>query len=378
MTDKDFIQHILNLAQIEINGNNPWDIQVHDDRMYRRIIKNPSLGAGESYMDGWWDCQQLDVFFSRILCAQISEKFNNWQGLLQYLKNRFMNLQNLSRALQVANIHYNLDNQLYGYMLGPTMAYSCGYWENANNLEEAQNNKYNLICHKLELKADDNVLEIGCGYGGFARYAAKHYGCKLTCINISTQQILLAEKLCAGLPVTIVQADYRKNSIYNPQSIEFDKIVSVGMFEHVGRKNYHEFLQVVNSQLKNNGLFLLHTIGSNASQTKIDPWIDKYIFPNGLIPSITQLGFAMENLFVMEDWQNFGTDYDKTLMAWFSNFQQHWPQLAASYDMRFYRMWTYYLLSCAGLFRARDNQLWQIVLSKGRGQPGYKRSREVF
>lgn len=372
--DKAVLQRILSLAEIEINGKNPWDMQVHDDRLYRRIISNPSLGAGESWMDGWWDCVQLDAFFSRVLCARLHHEFkDDWHVIFRYLKNCFMNLQTRERAIQVAKIHYNLDNQLYQHMLGPTMAYTCGYWQNAHDLEHAQNQKYDLICRKLALKESDHVLELGCGYGGFARFAAMNYGCKLTCVNISEQQILFAREICTGLPVTLFQTDYRNKFLYNPHEKQFDHVVSIGMCEHIGNKNYAEFIRLVYSQLKNKGLFLLHTIGNNTSVNYLDPWINKYIFPNGFLPSIQHLGLAMENFFIMEDWHNFGTDYDKTLMAWHGNFQHHWPELSTRYEPRFYRMWVYYLLSCAGMFRAREGQLWQIVLSKGRGQAGYMR-----
>jgi cyclopropane-fatty-acyl-phospholipid synthase len=148
----------------------------------------------------------------------------------------------------------------------------------------------------------------------------------------------------------------------------FDKIVSVGMFEHVGQKNYKTFMRVVERCLKNNGIFLLQTIGSNDSQVKCEPWIAKYIFPNSMLPSIAQIGKAAKNL-VMESWQNLGTHYEKTLIAWNNNFQKAWPNLKGRYDERFKRMWEYYLLSCAGAFRARYIQIWQIVFTKcGTGQ----------
>jgi cyclopropane-fatty-acyl-phospholipid synthase len=370
---QQIMQDILSIAGIEINGKNPWDIKVHDDRFYERVLKNPSLGAGESYMDGWWDCEQLDEFFFRFFKAQIQNTLKDWRFVIRYLKNYLINLQSLTRSLEVAKVHYNLDNQLYAYMLGPTMAYTCAYWKDAANLDEAQEKKYDLVCRKLAIQSQDNILELGCGWGGFARFAAKNYGCKITSVNISEQQVNFAREICAGLPITIYQTDYRNRTIYNPANIQFDKVVSIGMCEHVGSRNYRDLMQIAHDQLKNNGLFLLHTIGNNKTIGALDPWIDKYIFPNGEVPSIKQLSSAMEDFFVMEDWHNFGADYDKTLMAWHKNFQDNWSSLSSKYDQRFYRMWVYYLLSCAGVFRARDAQLWQIVLSKGRGQPGYQR-----
>lgn len=370
------IQDILNTAGIEINGKNPWDLQVYDQRFYNRLLNNPSLSAGESYMDGWWGCERLDEFFCRIMIAQSQSKFTDWRVIFRNLKNYIFNLQTIQRSVTVAQKHYDLDNQLYSKMLGPSMAYTCAYWKDASNLDEAQNRKYDLVCHKLSIKPGDTILELGCGWGGFAKFAATKYACQITSVNISEQQVSFAKKMCAGLPVTIQQADYRNIGLYNPYNIQFDKIVSIGMCEHIGSKNYTGFMRIANQQLKKDGLFLLHTIGNNKTWASLDPWINKYIFPNGSIPSIKQLGMAMEDFFVMEDWHNFGCDYDKTLMAWHENFNESWPELSNTYDKRFYRMWVYYLLSCAGTFRARDLQLWQIVLSKGRGQKGYLRVSE--
>jgi len=367
------LQDVLSAAGIEINGKNSWDLQVYDERFYKQVLREPSLAAGESFMDGWWDCERLDEFFFRLLSAQATDKLKDWRLIFHVLKNYLINLQTIKRSQKVATVHYNLDNQLYSYMLGPTMAYTCAYWKDAVTLDQAQNNKYDLVCRKLGIQAEDTILELGCGWGGFARFAAQKYGCKITSVNISEKQVAFAKEICKNLDVEVHQADYRDTSIYNPNKLKFDKIVSIGMCEHVGRKNYYEFMRVVYEQLKNKGLFLLHTIGNNKTILSLDPWINKYIFPNGAVPSIKQLGVAMEDFFVMEDWHNFGADYAKTLMAWHENFQYHWSELSDHYDQRFYRMWIYYLLSCAGSFRARDMQLWQIVLSKGKGQPGYQR-----
>ena len=210
------------------------------------------------------------------------------------------------------------------------------------------------------------MLDIGCGWGGFAKYAAENYSCHVTAVNISGEQLRYASEFCKGLPVHFENCDYRA------VAGRFDKIVSVGMFEHVGQKNYRTFMDVVHRCLKDGGIFLLHTIGSNTSRTGCDPWITKYIFPNGMLPSIVQITKAVEGLFVIEDWHNLGPHYDKTLMAWNDNFQQVWPKLQEKYDTRFKRMWEYYLLSCAGAFRARSNQVWQIVMTKagtGASQP---------
>ncbi|MCG2809685.1 MAG: class I SAM-dependent methyltransferase, partial [Candidatus Portnoybacteria bacterium] len=150
-----------------------------------------------------------------------------------------------------------------------------------------------------------------------------------------------------------------------------DGIVSIGMFEHVGYKNYQTYMKVARNCLKDNGLFLLHTIGRNVARVATDPWMNKYIFPNSVIPSPEKIINAAKGLFALEDWHNFGADYDKTLMAWHQNFKNNWDKIKNIYDQRFYRMWSYYLLACAGSFRVRKNQVWQIVFSKNGVAGGY-------
>lgn len=358
------LQNVLQQAEVTINGSQPYDIQIHDERFYKRFLLNPSLGAGESYMEGWWSCRNLDELFFRLeRSTRTDDLYRSWKIALIRCLNAISNQQSRSRSRRVAEVHYNLDNELYQAMLGESMAYTCAYWQTAKTLDQAQHAKYDLVCKKLDLKSGDKVLELGCGWGTFAKYAAENYGCQITAVNIAKEQIKFAQKNCKKLPVNFYLSDYRDPHIYNPDRIKFDKVVSIGLCEHIGYKNYRQFLQIVRSNLEDNGLFLLHTIGRNNSVNFVDPWINKYIFPNGMLPSIKQLSGNMENLFVVEDLHNFGADYDKTLMAWHRNFDKSWPKLSARYDERFYRMWTYYLLSCAGIFRARGMQLWQFVLS---------------
>jgi cyclopropane-fatty-acyl-phospholipid synthase len=353
----------LDVAGITPNGNQPWDLQVHDRRLYARVMRQGSLGLGEAYMDGWWDCPELDSFFTKILRARLDDHAHNVRHSLHILHGLFSNMQTKARAWIVGQRHYDLGNRLYECMLDSRMTYTCGYWRNAQTLDQAQEHKLDLVCRKLNLQSGQRVLDIGCGWGSFAKFAAQRYGVQVVGLTISREQAELARQSCAGLPVEIRLQDYRE--ISEP----FDHIVSLGMFEHVGWKNYRTYLQVVHRCLRDSGLFLLHTIGSNRTVYGTDPWIDKYIFPNGSLPSTAQIGRASEGLFVTEDWHNFGADYDKTLMAWHANFDAAWPQLSEQFDERFYRMWCYYLLACAGTFRARKTQLWQIVLSK-HGVPG--------
>jgi cyclopropane-fatty-acyl-phospholipid synthase len=210
------------------------------------------------------------------------------------------------------------------------------------------------------------ILDINCSWGAFAKYAAEHYGVSVVGITISRHQALYAKKICAHLPVEIHYRDFRDvNEIY-------DRIVSIGMFEHVGHLNYRDYMTRIRSCLTHEGMFLLHTIGANQSSPMANNWITKYIFPGGMLPSISQIGTATEELLVMEDWHNFGIDYDKTLMEWHRNFNHNWTKISANYDEHFYRMWNYYLLSCAGGFRARALQVWQIVFSHSGLSGGYQ------
>ncbi len=370
---KEKIKKTFAEVDILIDGAREWDIQVHNERLYRRIITRGSIGLGEAYMDGWWDCQKLDEFFYRILRARLHRE-NKAIGhdFLRLLANIF-NRQTLRRSLEVGERHYDIGNDLYKAMLDKRMVYSCGYWNSpageAKNLDEAQENKLDLICRKLKLKAGQKVLDIGCGWGSFAKFAAEKYGVEVTGVTISKEQVALGRELTKGLPVDIKFLDYRK--------IEgmFDRIVSIGMFEHVGQKNYRTFMKIAERHLKEDGMFLLHTIGSNYPIADSDPWVEKYIFPNGVIPNVEHIGKAVGDIFIIEDWHNFGADYDKTLMAWHHNFEKNWGGLQNRYSERFRRMWNYYLLSCAGSFRARDVQLWQIVLSKGGLSVGYESVR---
>lgn len=370
----DILQKILTPSGITINGPHPYDIQIHNKSFIQKLPHNVSLVAGESYMEGMWDCQQLDELFFRIT-RHINESLLSHRTLryLSIVINTFFNWQTKQRAQQVAEQHYNIGNELYEYMLGNSMAYTCAYWDQAMSLDQAQNNKHELVCKKLGIKSSDRVLDLGCGFGGFAKYAAEHYGCEVVAVNIAQAQIAYAKRWCKDLPITFHQTDYRDHHIYNSKQKCFDKIVSIGLCEHVGIKNYPTFIQIVRQQLKDDGLFLLHTIGKNYSENSLDTWIDRYIFPNGMLPSLQQLCASFENQFVVEDLHNFGADYDPTLMAWHDNFNKQWPELKEQYSERFYRMWNYYLLSCAGTFRARAMQLWQFVLSPKGIIGGYQR-----
>lgn len=355
------LTRLLASAGVTINGNAPWDIQVHDDSVYREVLTHGSLGLGNAFIEGRWDCQRLDEFFHRVMRADLDEKLGGWAKLEllgEVLRHALFNLQSPHRAYEVAQQHYDIGNDVFEAMLDSSMSYSCAYWQHAHTLEAAQQHKLDMICQKLDLKPGERVLEIGCGWGGLARHMAKHYGVEVLGVTVSKEQQKLAMQRCVGLPVDIQLMDYRQ------LSGQFDKIVSVGMFEHVGPKNYQTYFSAAHALLKDDGLFLLHTIGNHKTALHTDAWIDRYIFPNGKLPSASEISSAIEQQFLIEDWHNFGTDYDLTLMAWWEKFNRAWPELQFRYDESFYRMWKYYLMCCAGYFRSRQGQLWQLVLSK--------------
>jgi cyclopropane-fatty-acyl-phospholipid synthase len=368
---KKTVQDILAFAGVEIDGSNPWDITINNDEFYRKVLTEGELGIGESYMDNWWDAGKVDELIFKIVSARLEEKVRlKFSIILKILSATLVNLQSKRRAFIIGEKHYDLGNDLFSNMLDRRMNYSCAYWKDAGNLEKAQEDKLELICRKLHLTPGMRILDIGCGWGSFGKYAAERYNAEVVGITVSKEQVELGRKLCEGMPVEFRLMDYR-------DLVEkFDRIVSVGMIEHVGYKNYRTFFEIASKCLNDNGLFLLQTIGNIKSEKSIDPWTDKYIFPNGMLPSVAQLGKAIEKLFVMEDWHNFGKDYDKTLMAWYENFEMNWHKIKNNYSERFFRMWKYFLLSAAGSFRTGiRNQLWQIVLSKNGIPGGYKSVR---
>ena len=353
---------------MRIGGDRPWDPQIHDDRFYDRLLAHGSLGLGESYLDGWWDCDRIDELFHRLLRAGADRHFPAATPF-GALRARLFNLQRRGRAFEVGRRHYDLGDDLFRAMLDRRMIYTCAYWKDAATLDAAQEAKLALVAEKLALKPGMRVLDVGCGWGGTARFLATRHQVAVVGVTVSEAQAEHARERCAELPVEIRLADYR--DIRG----RFDRVLSLGMFEHVGPKNHATFFRVVRERLADDGLFLLHTIGSLASSADGDAWLTRYVFPNAALPAAAQITAAAEGRFVLEDWHNFGADYDTTLLAWHANFERAWPTLAARYGEHFHRLWRYYLLSSAGTFRARRNQLWQRVLSPHGVPGGYRAPR---
>ena len=353
-------------AGVTIGGDGPGDITVHNPQFYPRLLQQASMGLGESYMDGWWETPALEQFIDKVLRADLKNKIKgDWRLWLLPAQALVFNLQNRKRASDSVEAHYDIGNELYGKMLDKRMVYTCGYWKNAKNLDEAQEHKLDLVCRKVGLKPGMKVLDLGCGWGGFAAYAAEKYGADVRAISISKEQIKLAQEKWRGLKVEYILGDYRDaRGVY-------DAVVSIGMAEHIGYKNHRTMMEVIHRSLKPEGVALVHTIANNVSRIHGIPFIEKYVFPNACAPSLEQMGKAMGGLLVLEDLQNIGPDYFHTLMAWWRNFDAAWPELrGARYDDRFYKMWKFYLLSAAGASSSRDGQLYQMVLTRmGREQP---------
>jgi cyclopropane-fatty-acyl-phospholipid synthase len=365
----ELCREILAKADIVAGGNRPWDIQVHDERLWVRLLRDGHLGLGEAYVDGYWDCEQLDVMLSKMVHARLyREVQSNWPLLAYAVKTRIFNLQAL-RPYEIAEKHYDIGNDLYEAMLDRRMQYTCGYWRHAEDLGAAQEAKLDLVCRKLGLEPGMRVLELGCGWGGFAMFAAERYGAHVTGYNVSKEQIAWARERIGSLPIELHLDDYRN------ATGTYDAVVSIGLFEHVGPKNYRAYMELVDRCLVPEGTALVHTIGSNRTRAHMDPWFDRYIFPNAVFPTLGGICDAMEDLLVPEDVQNIGEHYDRTLMAWWENFDRAWPSLRARYGDRFYRVWRYYLLCSAATFRSRFLQLYQVVFTRqGAPQPSHVRS----
>ena len=364
------VRSLFDLAEIEINGPHRWDIQIHDDRFYERVLDQAVLGFGESYMDGWWDCEELNTLTCKIRRAGLEKKVRPWNLLIPVVSAKLFNLQKISRAYKVGEHHYDMGNDMFRLMLDKRMVYTCAYWKDARDLDTAQEAKLDLVCKKIGLAPGMKVLDIGCGWGSFAKFAAEKYQAEVVGITVSKEQIELGRQMCQGLPVELKFQDYRD------LDGRFDRIVSLGMFEHVGVKNYRTFMKVVDRCLHPDGLFLLHTIGSTTKAASVDAWTDKYIFPNGVLPTPVQLTRASGELFHIEDWHNLNVNYSRTLMAWMERFDDNWQEIKTlGYDDRFYRMWRFFLMTAAGSFRSRYIHLWQVVYSKNGAEGGYEAIR---
>ena len=367
----DVITEALTGAGITIGGDAPWDVKITDDRLFQRVLRDGTLGVGESFVDGWWDCDALDQMIDKVVRANLPSTLGkSWVLVAQTVRAKLFNRQ-AARAFEVGERHYDVGNDLYRAMLGPRMMYTCAYFHGAGaaNLDAAQDAKLDLVCRKIGARPGMRVLELGCGWAGFASFAAEHYGARVVGYTVSREQVAWAKQHYGHLDIDIRHDDYRN------ATGTYDAVVSIGLMEHVGPKNHRPYLEQAVRCLAPGGVVFIHTIGGTDAKVSIDPWFEKYIFPNAAIPSLGQLTTAMEGVVVPEDVQNIGPHYDKTLMAWWQNFEAAWPSLRDKYGDRFYRAWKYYLLVSAAYFRARRHNLYQVVATPlGAPQPTTARS----
>lgn len=342
------------------------DIIVADDSFYYDVAVKGSLGLGEGFVSGKWTTPDLVSTIRKLSDSPLLTKVQYWLGWLyplQWLKSLVLLVlgQTRAEAREVGSQHYDLSTAMYENMLGKPMIYSCGYWKGVDTLEDAQNQKMDLLCRKLQLKPGQSVLEIGCGWGDFAIYMANNYGVTVVGLTISENQRLTAEKRAklAGVEdkVVFLLEDYRDHTL------KYDRIVSVGMLEHVSSSMLSTYFQQVHDLLLTGGLAVIHSITKKQSTSIRDPWISKYIFPNSAIPSNSSWVSALNHVALeIEDVQNIGPDYAKTLHAWYDRYTRFCDMVSSENG----RMWQFYLNCCEAQFLSRNLNVWQMVLSKQR------------
>lgn len=368
---RDLFRALFEKAGLTLGQRDDCDVVVHDPAVFSRWLTDGSLGLGETYMDGAWDAARLDDVFAKLQRLSSGDKrrlFRSWQTVALVAASRVANRQSERRARMVTEEHYDLGNDFFAAWLDARMIYSCAVWGDGDDLDAAQRRKLDLVATKLALAPGMRVLDLGCGWGGAARYLAETYDVHVTAVNIAREQLGRAREHCRDADVSVVECDYRALTERFGERA-FDAVYSLGMIEHVGWKNYPRYMAETRGVLREGGRSLIQTIGATRSLTQVaDPWIDRYIFPNGMLPSMAQLTRAAERLLVLEHVENLGPHYDRTLLAWNERFQAHVGRGGHGLSTRFVRMWTYYLLSCAGMFRARTSQLWQVVFARDPGR----------
>ena len=341
---EEIITKKLKEVDVVIGGSRDWDIQVKNKKFFRKVFLNANMGLGESYVNKYFECRRLDQLIYR-LRHYFPKKSIILKNIYDIIQDKFINFQSIKRATKVAKTHYDLEVKIFQKFLDKRMIYTCGYWNNAKNLDEAQEKKLDLIAKKLEFKPNMKVLDVGCGWGGSAAYFAKKYRVQVVGITNSKEQYNYAQAHNSSELTQFIYCDYREHKE------KYDAIYSIGMFENVGSKNYLTFFKCIKNNLKQNASFLLHTIGMDMTVNTRFSWAVKYIFPNGELPSQKQITDNIEHNFIIDDWHNFGCDYDKTLMQWYKNFVRTYPSFKSDYyDERFFRTWSFYLLLFAKFF----------------------------
>lgn len=346
-------------------------LQVVDKSAWYDIITKQNLGIAESYMHGKVEIDLVPFFTTLLNGTAIGtrRKETSFVHVIDalnapmQLSARLFNQQTRERSTRVTKQHYDAGNDLYEVMLGPSMSYTCAYWRNANNLDEAQTAKFDLVRRKLELRPGMKVVDLGMGWGTAAAYMHQHGNVDVTGVSLSEEQVKWAQAHLVKPGLRFIFSDYRDHCDDPEYAGAYDRVYSIGMLEHVGFHNHWSFFKCIKKLLKPDGLAVVHTIGEPDPVPVMDPFLDTYIFPGAVIPALSGLTSAFENDFILEDFQNFGHDYSKTLAAWHINAQKFFEKNPGAYSQEFQRMWNYYLKICEVLFDLRINQLWHFVLS---------------
>lgn len=361
-SSEGLVRSILESAGIQANGTETWDPRINDQRFWNRVAMDGMLGLGDSYVDRWWDSDDIPEFFNRAIRGRLLVwTSRSHHAILKRIRDWAFNPQNPRRAVANVKAHYTERDELVLGMLGPWNAYSCAFFEDpehpAEGLAVAEARKLELICRKLSLNSSDRFLDIGCGWGSLLGYAQKHYGVKGDGITPAPNQAAFVSRTYG---LTVYERDYRRIDTH------YDRIASVGMYEHVGPKNARTYMETVNRSLNKNGLFLLHFFGRpSADIPLLDTWTDRYIFPGAYLPTSAETHAAAEGLLEIVHQDEWGRHYDPTLCAWERNFEEYAVREGLKErNQALYRMWRYYLLSAAGAFRSGDIALWQMVFKK--------------
>lgn len=349
---------LLRQAGIEPNGSSPWDPQIKDDRFYRTVLLKGSVGLGDSYINGWWECADISEFILRIIQSGIHLRVPRLDVLLRKLRFALLDAQDRVRSKRVAEVHYDEDPRIFEIMLGNTNSYTCGRWHGVSTLDAAQEQKMDLLCRKAGLSEGKIVLDIGSGWGGFLAHAAKRCGVRGIGLTISRTQFEYAQKRYSNLPVEFRLEDYRD---FNGT---VDAVVSICVIEHVGPQHYREYFEKARASLaREDGFFVVQCIFACDRRATMDPWTEKHIFPNGILPTLDRINESTQGVFHLVDQEFFREDYVKTFYAWRENLICHRNEIVEKYGMRYYRKYEYYLsLYVAGFSSGRIN-VGQFVFS---------------
>ncbi len=350
-------------------GNNPIKLKILNKKLHYKLLFRPDLYFGEAYTDGDVIIENgtltdfLDLFLMNIGRKELnffSYLINRFMGSYRYLTN----FNFIKKSKMNVSHHYDISDDLYDLFLDPKKQYSCAYFKNENDsLETAQNNKIQHIIKKLNIKPNQKVLDIGSGWGSLAIDMAKHMNCEVTGITLSENQLKYSNQKVKEMnldnQVKFKLMDYRE------LKEKFDKIVSVGMFEHVGRKFYKKFFSQIKNLLNNDGVALIHTIGSVNPPRDPHPWITKYIFPGGYTPSLSEVTTPLEKAgLIVTDIEVLRLHYSHTLRHWKENCMRNKEKIIQMFDEKFFRMWEFYLTGCEMAFKWGDQVVYQFQLTK--------------